>query len=95
MSEFPAGPELLRMRRKLQMPGDSDEGAQLQFSSELKGENSEITVSCSMSAIKFTTQAEEKAEEQCQCKNIMEYQSNANEEITRRMEELENRVGQR
>ncbi|XP_075684159.1 matrilin-2 [Rhinoderma darwinii] len=77
-----------------------------EFSSELKGENSEITVSCSMSAIKFTTQAEEKAnEEQCQCKNIMEHQYNANEEvkrlthqleqITRRMEELENRVAQR
>lgn len=77
-----------------------------EFSSELKGENSEITVSCSMSAIRFTTQAEEKDnEEQCQCKNIMENQYNANEEvkrlthqleqITRRMEELENRVGQR
>ncbi|XP_075069947.1 matrilin-2 [Mixophyes fleayi] len=76
------------------------------YSSELKAENSEITVSCSMSAIKFTTQAEEKPnEEQCQCKNIMEFQYNANEEvkrlthqleqITRRMEDLENRVGQR
>ncbi|XP_075172350.1 LOW QUALITY PROTEIN: matrilin-2 [Anomaloglossus baeobatrachus] len=77
-----------------------------EFSSELKGENSEITVSCSMSAIKFMTQAEEKSnEEQCQCKNIMEFQYNSNEEvrrltqqlqqITQRMEELENRVGQR
>ncbi|KAG9469252.1 matrilin-2 [Eleutherodactylus coqui] len=76
-----------------------------EFSSELR-ENSEITVSCSMSAIKFTTQAEERIkEEQCECKNIMEFQNNANEEvkrlthqleqITRRMEELENRVGQR
>ncbi|XP_073406539.1 matrilin-2 isoform X2 [Dendrobates tinctorius] len=77
-----------------------------EFSSELKGESSEITVSCSMSAIKFMAQAEEKAdEERCQCKNIMEFQYNSNEEvrklteqlqqITRRMEELENRVGQR
>ncbi|XP_063780220.1 matrilin-2 isoform X2 [Pseudophryne corroboree] len=77
-----------------------------EYTSELKGENSEVTVSCSMSAIKFTTQAEENpAEEQCQCKNIMEFQYNANEDvkrltqqleqITRRMEDLENRVGQR
>ncbi|XP_053323171.1 matrilin-2 isoform X1 [Spea bombifrons] len=77
----------------------------LDTSSEFKAER-EITVSCSMSAIKFTTQAEDKsAEEQCKCKNIMEFQSSASEEvkrlthqleeITRRMELLENRVGQR
>ncbi|CAI9590966.1 unnamed protein product [Staurois parvus] len=75
-----------------------------ELTSEFK-ENSEITVSCSMSAIKFTTQAEEISEEQCQCKNILDSQNNANEElkrlshqleqITRRMEMLENRVGQR
>ncbi|XP_068093805.1 matrilin-2 [Hyperolius riggenbachi] len=76
-----------------------------ELSSELK-ENSEITVSCSMSGYKFTTQAEETStDEQCQCKNIMEFQNNASEEVkrlshqlelmTRRMEMLENRVGQR
>ncbi|CAH2285645.1 matrilin-2 isoform X3 [Pelobates cultripes] len=74
--------------------------------SELTSGTSEVTVSCSMSAIKFISQAEEKsAEEQCKCKNIMDFQNNANEEvkklthkleeITRRMEILENRVGGR
>ncbi|XP_053571210.1 matrilin-2 [Bombina bombina] len=70
--------------------------------SEPKAESKEVTVSCSMTAVKFTTQAEE---EQCQCKSIMDYQNKASEEvkmlshqlkeITRRMELLENRVGQR
>ncbi|KAM9308439.1 matrilin-2 [Gastrophryne carolinensis] len=53
-----------------------------ELTSELK-ENSEITVSCSMSAIKFTAQEDKSTEEQCQCKSIMEFQSTANEEIKR------------
>uniref|UniRef100_A0A8C5MT00 Matrilin 2 n=1 Tax=Leptobrachium leishanense TaxID=445787 RepID=A0A8C5MT00_9ANUR len=76
------------------------------LSSEFKAGSSEVTVSCSMTALKFTSQSEEKStEEQCQCKNIMDFQSNANEEMkrltqqlaemTRRMQILENRLGER
>ncbi|MEE6511531.1 hypothetical protein FKM82_018119 [Ascaphus truei] len=76
------------------------------LTSESRAESSEVTVSCSMSSIKFATQAEEKSTvEQCKCENIMEFQNSANqevrkltdqlEEMTRRMELLENRVGQR
>uniref|UniRef100_A0A6I8SDE6 Matrilin 2 n=1 Tax=Xenopus tropicalis TaxID=8364 RepID=A0A6I8SDE6_XENTR len=80
-----------------------------ELSSELKSGSSEVTVSCSMSTIKLTTQAEEKAtEDQCKCKNILDFQNSATEEVkrltqqyilldavTRRLEQLEKRVGQK
>ncbi|KAM4704936.1 matrilin-2 [Rhinophrynus dorsalis] len=76
------------------------------LASESKGESSEVTVSCSVAAIKFTTPSEEKSvEDQCKCQNIMNFQYSATEEVkrlthqleemTRRMELLENRVGQK
>ncbi|XP_041422496.1 matrilin-2 isoform X1 [Xenopus laevis] len=76
-----------------------------EFSSELKSGNSEVTVSCSMSTIKLTTQAEGGVtEDECKCKNVLDFQSSATEEVkrlkqqlvavTQRLERLERKMGQ-
>ncbi|OCT74908.1 hypothetical protein XELAEV_18033897mg [Xenopus laevis] len=76
-----------------------------ELSSELKSGNSEVTVSCSMSTIKLTTQGEGGVtEDQCKCKNILDFQISTTEEVkklkqqletvTQRLERLEKRMGQ-